>query len=334
VATTVPTVSVVMPAHNAAAYIEEAVQSVLAQTFSDFELVIVDDGSTDQTRDVLSRFNDDRIRILGHDERRGVIAARNTAGHASRGQYLAVLDADDRAWSNRLRVQVDYLDSHPDVLAVGGAAQRITADGLRLNAVRHVSNFDLVAWMALFCNPVIHSTLMVRRADWIAVGAYDSADAYGEDYGLILRLLRRGRVSNLPQILADYRLSPTQQTATGFQLQNDQADRLVHNAFRQALGLDVSQDLVRAWRGLALGTLPATDDVRRRLIDLLTESCRAMDASAVKRDAASRCSWLALHAFKAGCLTTSAFGLWRSITITPLGIPWAAYKFARVLSEK
>ena len=329
-----PTVSVVMPAHNAAAYIEEAVQSVLAQTFSDFELVIVDDGSTDRTQEILSRFNDDRIRILRHDQRLGVVAARNTAGHAARGQYLAVLDADDRARPNRLRVQVDYLESHPKFVAVGGAAQRITADGRQLNTVRYVSDPDLVSWIALFCNPVVHSTLMVRRTDWLAVGAYDSADLYGtEDYGLILRLLDRGRVSNLPLPLADYRLSPTQLTATSFQLQNVQADRLVHNVLRQRLRSDISQEVVHAWRGLVLGTVPATDDVRRRLIDLLTEGCSAIHASAVKRDASSRCYWLALHAFKAGCLTTGALGLWRSITITPLGIPWAAYKFARGLTK-
>jgi Glycosyl transferase family 2 len=331
----VPLVSVVMPAHNAAAYIGEAVQSVLAQTFSDFELVIVDDGSTDQTREILSRFNDDRIRILSHDQRLGVVAARNTAGHAARGQYLAVLDADDRARPNRLRVQVEYLGSHPQFVAVGGGAQRITADGQRLNTVRYVRDPDLVSWIALFCNPVVHSTLMVRRADWLAVGAYDSADLYGtEDYGLILRLLRRGRVSNLPLLLADYRLSPTQLTATSFQLQNIQADRLVHNALRLRLTSDISQELVHAWRGLVLGKVPATDDLRRRLIDLLTESCSGIEASAVKRDASSRCCWLALDAFKAGCLRTSALGLWRSITITPLGIPWAAYKFARRLSDE
>lgn len=329
-----PLVSVVMPAHNAGAYIGEAVQSVLAQTFSDFELVIVDDGSTDRTREVLAEFNDNRIRILSHDQRRGVVAARNTAGHAARGQYLAVLDADDRARPNRLRVQVDYLNAHSQFVAVGGAAQRITADGRRLNTARYVSDPDLVSWMALFCNPVVHSTLMVRRADWLAVGAYDSADLYGtEDYGLILRLLDRGRISNLPVPLVDYRLSPTQLTATSFELQNAQADRLVHNALRQRLGSDISPKVVQAWRGLVLGAVPSTDDMQRRLIDLLTESCAVVETSAVKRDASSRCYWLALHAFKAGYLTTGALGLWRAIRITPLGIPWAAYKFARGLTK-
>jgi glycosyltransferase involved in cell wall biosynthesis len=323
-----------MPAHNACPYIAEAVESVLAQTFSDFELVIVDDGSTDGTREVLSRFHDDRIRILHHDERLGVVAARNTAGHAARGEYLAVLDADDRARPDRFRVQVDYLNSHADVVAAGGAAQRITVEGQPLGIVRHVSHPDLVAWMALFCNPVIHSTLMVRRVDWVAVGGYDSADLYGtEDYGLILRLVGRGRVSNLPLLLADYRLSPTQLTATTFELQTNQANRLVQSALRQELGSDISPDVVDAWRGLVLGRIPSTDEMRRRLINLLTVGCSAIGTPDAKRDASSRCCWLALHALKAGCLTTGALGLWRCMTLTPLGIPWAAYKFVRSLWE-
>ena len=114
-------VSVVMPAYNVEKYVEEAVHSILAQTFCDFEFIIVDDGSTDRTHDILRSFSDPRIRLIFNEKNEGNYPARNRGCRLARGKYIAVMDADDVAMPERLEKQVKYMEEHPDVLACGTA---------------------------------------------------------------------------------------------------------------------------------------------------------------------------------------------------------------------
>jgi len=105
-----PLVSVSMPAFNAERYIGEAIESILSQTYTNFELIIIDDGSTDQTREIINRYHDPRIVKIFSDQNRGLIATRNQIAQLARGKYLALLDADDRAFPNRLELQVNFLE--------------------------------------------------------------------------------------------------------------------------------------------------------------------------------------------------------------------------------
>ena len=116
-----PIVSVVMPAYNVELYVEEAVRSILNQTFCDFEFIIVDDGSTDRTPEILRSFTDPRIRLLFNEKNEGNYPARNRGCRLARGKYIAVMDADDVALPERLEKQVRFMEGNPDVLACGTA---------------------------------------------------------------------------------------------------------------------------------------------------------------------------------------------------------------------
>lgn len=202
-------VSVYMPVHNAERYIIEAVQSVLAQTYRKFELIIVDDGSTDGSLAVLRRLaaQDSRIRLSSRANQ-GVSATRNECLTLSRGEFVAVLDSDDIALPDRLDRQLKFLSDHPEYLAVGSRALVIDPDGDPLcewfTECSHeaIDAKNIGAGVSAIC----HSSVMMRRADVLAVGGYRTETVPAEDLDLWLRLAERGRLANLPEILAKYRV--------------------------------------------------------------------------------------------------------------------------------
>ena len=114
-----PRVSVVMPAYNAEKYIGEAIDSILNQTFTDFEFIIIDDGSSDRTADIVKSYSDPRIRLLANERNSGIVASLNRGIQKATGKYIARMDADDYSRLDRIKKQVDFLDNHPEVIALG-----------------------------------------------------------------------------------------------------------------------------------------------------------------------------------------------------------------------
>ena len=205
-----PRVSVVMPVYNREEYIAEAVSSALASDFRDFELVLIDDGSTDASLKVAERAaaGDARLRIatLPHG---GVAVARNAGLREARGEYIANLDADDAMFAHRLRVQVDYLDSHPDCVAVGSRVLFVDAQSRPLYVGMQFFTHDDIDRAHLEARPCAIGlpTTMYRKAAVEAVGGYASElNATGEDYDLWLRLAEVGRLANVPDVLTRYRI--------------------------------------------------------------------------------------------------------------------------------
>jgi glycosyltransferase involved in cell wall biosynthesis len=201
-----PAVSVVIPVHNRARFIADAVGSVLRQTYDDLEVIVVDDGSTDGTVQVVEALADRRIRIVAHDGNRGIPAARNTGLEAARGRFIAWLDSDDIARPNRLAVQVAFLEAHPEAAMVGSCAGTIAADGSRLRTVRvpPMRPADVQAWL-LFRSPFQQSSV-TGRAEVLRTFPYRPENPVCEDLDVFLRLARDHRIQNLPQVLCDRRL--------------------------------------------------------------------------------------------------------------------------------
>lgn len=204
-----PVVSVTMPAYNAERYIERSIASILAQSFTDLELLIVDDCSTDATRTIveLLRASDERIRILDGSHE-GIAVARNLAARHAVGSYVAVLDADDLATPDRFAVQVAYLASHPEVVAVGGQGFGIDADGLPIAPLDVPLTHEEIdaAHMRGDGAMVIHSASMIRREVLATLGGYRTSLPQSEDYDLWLRLAEVGRLANLPDVVVHYRM--------------------------------------------------------------------------------------------------------------------------------
>lgn len=204
-----PTVTVFMTAYNAGRYIEESIQSVLNQTYTDFELIIVDDGSTDDTFNIIARFNDPRIRVIRNENNKGLVFSRNIALSEAKGKFLAILDSDDIALPDRLQVQVKEFLSRPDLALLGTQAYHLGKDSKRNGRLLEVPiGPDLVMCKLLFFNTFIHSSVMMKTEVFRDVGGYGMFP-FAEDYDLMIRISRKNVIDNLGTPLVEYRTHDT-----------------------------------------------------------------------------------------------------------------------------
>lgn len=203
-----PRVSVMVPVYNVAPYLAATLESILRQTMTDFELIAIDDGSTDASPRMLQEFakRDRRIRATVR-ENRGIVSTRNEMLAQARGQYLVVNDSDDISLPDRLARQVAFLDAHPDVVCVGGAFDMIDAAGRRLTTLRPPTDDAEIQHLALrgSCS-ICHSTAMMRRSAVDHVGGYNKQFTYAHDLELWLRLGEVGRLANLDSAVTQFRL--------------------------------------------------------------------------------------------------------------------------------
>ena len=263
-----PRVSVVLPVFNGATYIIEAVTSVLEQTFNDFELLVIDDGSTDSTRDLLAPLaaDDARLKVLA-EPHRGLVGSLNYGISIARGDLIARMDADDAALPNRFADQVAYLDAHPDCVVVGTSILKVNADGQP--AKRSATPWQLPTFDPLSFPPQIggvpHPTAMIRAAALAVVGGYRPYFYNAEDRDLWARLWRIGRIYQLPDVALRYRVhsgSVTRQKRGEQLLSHMLADM---SAVAQQLNLDDDPILQRS---LAGGKQAALDDYANLLADV------------------------------------------------------------------
>jgi glycosyltransferase involved in cell wall biosynthesis len=200
-------VTVLMPAYNAEKYIGEAISSVLDQTFSDFELLIVNDGSTDGTEQVILSFTDPRI-VLINRKNGGVSAALNSGLQMARGMYIARFDADDICYSDRLAVQVAFMENNPDHILCGSDVDYITEEGgfIYHHHCSGYSSADVFEKFYFYC-PFIHSSVIFKRDEVLQAGGYNVLAHTFEDYFLWVQLLAKGKLANIPKALIKVRLN-------------------------------------------------------------------------------------------------------------------------------
>jgi glycosyltransferase involved in cell wall biosynthesis len=206
-----PIVSVVMSVYNGQEFLSETIQSVLNQSFHDFEFVIVDDGSTDGTADILSKyaFSDGRIRVL-HNGKMGRSAALNHVIGLAKGKYVANIDADDLAMPGRLEEQVAFMERNPEVGVSGGAFELMTDSGRILDVIRHPLEDSEIRSVMLRYNPICHSSAILRKDIVLAAQGYRGVFEPSEDYDLWLRMGERSRLANLHNVLVRYRIHANQ----------------------------------------------------------------------------------------------------------------------------
>lgn len=198
-----PKVSVVMPFYNAALYIEESVRSILNQTFEDFELIAINDGSTDNSNEIVNSIQDRRVRLIDNSVNKGLVAVLNDGFALARGEYIARMDSDDVAHPKRLQSQVEYLDAHPKIALLGTSFQYIGKDIIIFPPQKHSE----IVYCSLFNNPFGHPTIMLRKQ---AVAkfkkVYRSEYYFAEDYDLWCRMMDEFETANLSEIFLLYRI--------------------------------------------------------------------------------------------------------------------------------
>jgi len=205
-----PPISVIMSVHNSAAYLDAAVRSILAQTFADFEFIIVDDGSTDDSAKILAEFaeRDPRIRVETRANK-GLTKSLNEAIALSTGEFIARMDADDIATPRRFQIQVDFLRAHPEVVLLGGGYELIDGAGRLLTKIVPPSDDATLQEHALSGRtPICHPLAMMRREAVVKVGGYDESMLVAQDLDLWLKLGEVGKLACVPDILLQYRQHP------------------------------------------------------------------------------------------------------------------------------
>ena len=205
-----PAVSVLITVHNRERLIQDAIRSILTQTMSDLELIVLDDGSTDGTVAVVEGIDDPRLRLVRHDRNRGIPAARNSALEAATGEFVAWLDSDDLSRPERLKRQLHYLRANPSVALVGSCAGKLREDGTRKVGIRvpPLSHEDIRCWL-LFRSAFQQSSVFGRR-EILQRYPYRNEFPVCEDVDMFVRLSAEHRVANLPEVLVDRRLHPGQ----------------------------------------------------------------------------------------------------------------------------
>jgi glycosyltransferase involved in cell wall biosynthesis len=195
-----------MPAFNAGQFIADSMRSVLAQDWSDFELLVIDDGSTDDTANIVSGFDDQRVRLLRHEENRGLVATLNEGLREARAPLVARQDADDLCRADRFSRQLAHFDACPDDLAVASEAQLVDDQNRRCGILRLPRTRQQLRWDLCFRNPIPHSSVMMRRQKLLAeFGGYPESVA-SEDYALWSSIAATARVGLIKRSLVSYRI--------------------------------------------------------------------------------------------------------------------------------
>ncbi|MDB5258746.1 MAG: glycosyltransferase [Chitinophagaceae bacterium] len=200
-----PILSVIMPVYNAEKYVYEAIDSILRQTFADFELLIFDDCSTDSSREIILSFRDSRIRLIDSPVNTGYVKHLNEGLNQAKGKYIARMDADDMAASDRFLLQVQYLNRHEEVAVCGSWIEFI---GEKQGVLEYpVDHRNIVTHLLLFGNAMAHPTVMLRKSVLTDHRlSYDASLEPAEDYDLWHQISAVAQLYNIPDVLLKYRV--------------------------------------------------------------------------------------------------------------------------------
>jgi hypothetical protein len=254
-----PLVSVVLPARNAGAFVADAVRSVLRQTLAEWELIVVDDASGDDTPAQLRGFADPRLRVVRRERATGLSDALNDGLGRAAAPLIARMDADDRCHPSRLARQADFMRRHPGVVVCGTWVRRFDGAGRRQLQRLPTDDPHIRAQMA-FDNPFVHPSVMLRAETLRRHGLrYDTRSRHVEDYDLWSRLLAVGQGANLPAPLLDYRVHAQSVTGTAPAAMDERARPILDRALR-FLGIEASPEELCFHRLLCTHRLaPAAD---------------------------------------------------------------------------
>lgn len=231
-----PTLSIILPAYNAEKYIAEAIESVLKQEYKDFELLILDDGSKDDTADIIKTFVDTRIRYIKNEKNIGLIQTLNKGISLAQGIYIGRIDADD-IWHNthKISLQIEYFNTHPDTILVGTSAIAIDQNGNTLFDMHYPSVEQKIKKTFLAGNPFIHPSVIFLKEAAVKAGGFLTEDLHAEDYSLWLRLGTMGHIDNIGLPLMKYRIHGTGVSQSNAIMQTKQSLKIT-KPFRHAFG--------------------------------------------------------------------------------------------------
>jgi len=257
-----PQVSVLMPVYNGEKYLREAIDSILNQTFTNFEFIIINDASADNSRAIIENCNDERIRLLNNDQNQGLPYCLNRGLDAARGEYIARMDADDISLPERLEKQIAFMEEHNEI---GLCGTWIKYFGEKDLVLAFPSDDATIRCKLLFENNIAHPSVVVRRSLLVDNNLfYNPAFKFAEDYDLWSRCGRHFHLANLGEILLLYRLHPTQSGKIDFGIQQKFCG-LVRLEELKNLGINVTEEEFEFHEAITLYQFQINEDFLEKI---------------------------------------------------------------------
>ncbi len=317
-----------LPVYNCEQYLGDAIESLIVQSFSSFELIIIDDGSADRSSNIIASFNDERIRVF-RQANQGLAATLNRGISLARGKYIARQDQDDLSHPDRISLQVAYMEGHPDCVLLGSWAQIMEVDRLVDRFHRHPVDELMLRYQLLFNNPFVHSSVLLRRSALLQVGGYttDPNRQPPEDYELWSRLSRIGSMANIGEVLLTYREIPGSMSRTGPSPFRRRVIMICAENLAVATGLPSDDPAIRAIAALTHGEdleLQQRPDFAR-MKDILLDAINGLGSGdalvplrqdAVSRVQAMQAAWIVRETpvypllYQIGPLKSMVKGIW------------------------
>jgi len=274
-----PKITVLMSIYNGERFLRKAVNSVLAQTFSDFEFLILDDGSTDNTWDILTGFRDPRIRLIKNSKNMGLTRSLNKGLGLARGEYVARMDADDISLPERLQRQKEFLVKNQNIAMVGCWVEMIDEKGQKTKKVNFPIVPYLLRWRLLFTNTFAHSAVMFRKDAVLGVGGYSEKMRYAQDYDLWSRISMHWDVANIPAVLVEWRFWKDGISAVQAKKQEEATIQIAKRNMAYVIGEDPDETLFECLRKLYTTTTKSLspediDRLNRNTRELLDDFCQ------------------------------------------------------------
>lgn len=290
-----PKVTVLMPVYNGEKYLREAIDSILNQTFTDFEFLIIDDGSTDCTWRIMKEHaaRDPRIVLVHNDTNLGLTKSLNKGLDMAKGEYVARMDADDISLPERLAAQASFLDKHPDVGVVGTFAQKIDKNGCCMAMWRFPTMHDSLFWALCFTTPLVHPSVMFRKTIIENIGGYNEKLLVNQDRDLWQRLSCVTRFANLPNIHLLYRWHSDNTTNRHAEIQARNSAMAGQRMMSEILGYEVPFEICHNIRRGRFDTVDDAIDAARLILPLYNayvskHPLTAFEDRMIRKDAASR----------------------------------------------
>lgn len=227
-------VSVLMPVYNAERYLAEAIDSIIKQTYTDWELIIINDGSIDGSEQIIKNFKDPRIKYHENKQNLGLIETLNKGIDLCRSEYIARMDADDIALPERLSQQVKLMDAQPNIILCGTNAVVINEKGYETGKIMNPSSNPLLQISLLFTNPFIHPSIMIRK-DKMGNERFDSDALHVEDFDFWIRLSKKGELANINQNLLKYRWHESNVSVKNAEFQEGMKDKIIRHQITSQL---------------------------------------------------------------------------------------------------
>lgn len=235
-----PKISVIMPACNAEKYIGEAIESILNQTFKDFEFIIINDGSTDSTKKIIENYKDPRIKLINHDSNKGIYTSRNEGLRIVKGEFIVDFDSDDISLKTRLEEQLDFMVKNSEIALVGSWIELIDIDKNKSYIMKYTCDPTVIRWEQIFKNQISNSASFFRRDLLEEVGYFNEKYRYAADFDFWSRIIRKYRVANIPKVLIKQKIhkeSITGSAETG-KIQREFAKEIIFNNINYYINLN------------------------------------------------------------------------------------------------